>query len=190
MSLEIESKYRLSDRGESLKDQLAGMLAESMSGYVVTDTYLRHPSRDFAKTGEAFRIRREKDSVCLTYKGPKQPGKGVKTREEIEIGLADGPEAGQQALAMFTNMGFTEVLTIEKFREPYLITFQGVQVTLVVDDARELGCFVEVELVVDAESGISEAQRIIQELSQALGLKDYEPRSYLRMWLERLQLMI
>lgn len=185
MSLEIEAKYRLSDSGQALRAGLDRFNAQSRPGYIVSDTYLRHPARDFAKTGEAFRIRREADAVHLTYKGPKQPTEGVKTRQEIEIGLAATDDIQTQALAMFQAMGFTEVLTVEKFRTPFYLDFQGWPLTVVLDDARELGCFAELELVVEDASCVKAAESSIKELGQLLGLTDYEPRSYLRMWLER-----
>ena len=45
------------------------------------DTYYNHPSRDFAETREALRIRRVDGVPMVTYKGTKLPGE-VKARRE------------------------------------------------------------------------------------------------------------
>ena len=68
------------------------------------DIYLNHPARDFAETNEAFRIRRISDENRITYKGPRRSGP-TKTREEIEIPFASGPDRFQQLLRLLENLG-------------------------------------------------------------------------------------
>ncbi|MEI7921039.1 MAG: class IV adenylate cyclase [Planctomycetota bacterium] len=184
MAFEIEAKYRLPDQGQALRLILAELGAEALPGCVVADTYLRHPSRDFAETGEAFRIRREGDHNALTYKGPKKSTSGIKTRTEIEIGLSSGDQVFAESRAMFKAMGFREVLTIEKFREPFSLNYNHRKVTVVLDEAGALGHFAEVELIVVDETDQTAAETFIKAMAKRLGLIDYEPRSYLRMWLE------
>lgn len=189
MAIEVEAKYRLNDGADGLRQRLLEKKATARLGFVVADTYLRHPARDFAHTGEAFRIRREADRTCLTYKGPKQKAEGVKTREEIEFGLEAGDTVYTQALAMFTAMGFSEVLTVEKFREPFEIRFGSTDVTVVIDNAGELGFFAEIELVLEDRTDPATAESNIRTIAAELGLTDYEPKSYLRLWLERLKML-
>ena len=77
-----------------------------------------HPSRDFARTNEAFRLRRIGEENRITYKGPKHEGP-TKTREEIEITLAPGEPAFDQLLRLFENLGFRVVATIRKTRTTF-----------------------------------------------------------------------
>lgn len=189
MAFEIESKYRLADQGEVLRLELARLGAISAAGFVVADTYLSHPSRDFSATGEAFRIRREGRCNLMTYKGPKMAAVGVKTRTEIEIGLTEGSASFDDAKSMFIAMGFTEVLTVKKFRTPFKLDYQGWEIAVVLDDAGELGYFAEVETVIEDPSEVEVAEVRIKALAAELGLTQYEPKSYLRMWLERAGLM-
>lgn len=189
MAIEVEAKFRLSDGADALRQHLLQKNAAGRPGYEVADTYLRHPSRDFAQTGEAFRIRREGGRTCLTYKGPKQKAFGVKTREEIEFGLEPHEDVYGQAVAMFTAMGFTEVLTVKKFREPFELCFDGTDATIVIDDAGELGYFAEIELVLEDGVNPAIAESTIRAIADELGLTDYEPKSYLRLWLERLKML-
>ena len=55
--------------------------------HVEADHYHNAPDRDFAHTGEAFRLRRVGPASCLTYKGPRQDS-AVKVRPEIEVPLS------------------------------------------------------------------------------------------------------
>ncbi len=190
MAFEIESKYRLADQGETLRLELTRLGANSKDGYVVADTYFSHPSRDFGATGEAFRIRREGPHNLMTYKGPRMASVGVKTRTEIEIGLTEGSANFDGAKSMFTAMGFAEVLTVKKFRVPFQLVFEGRKIAVVLDNAGELGYFAEVELVIEDPSEVAEAELLIKAIAAELGLTQYEPKSYLRMWMERAGLRI
>src|SRR5512135_2367010 len=107
MSFEVEVKYRLVDH-DHLVQRLAQMGA--VAGEVVDqeDIYLSHPSRDFAQTNEAFRIRRLGAENRITYKGPRHSGP-TKTREEIEIPFAEGDEQARRLLRLLENLGFRPV---------------------------------------------------------------------------------
>jgi len=185
MPFEIEAKYRLSQGADSLRNKLTEHGAQAVPGFVIIDTYLRHPARDFAKTGEAFRIRREGDRNHLTYKAPKFNTEGVRSRPEIEVELAGDDTTYEQTLAMFTAMGFEPVATLRKFRQPHKIDWNGQRLKVEIDDAGELGLYAEVEVLLDDQAEVPAAEAAIKSLAAALGLADYEPRSYLRMWLEQ-----
>lgn len=182
MSIEIEQKYR-TDGHESLAARLAEMGAEAGSPVEQEDTYFNHPSRDFAISNEALRIRRIGGSNAITYKGPKRQGP-TKTREEIEIGFTDGPGTFAEMNRMFANLGFQPVATVRKVRTSYHLTRQGRPVEVVLDVAEGLGMFAEVETIAESEDEVSEAQGVVVELARSLGLTALEPRSYLRMTLE------
>jgi adenylate cyclase class 2 len=182
MSYEIEQKFRV-DRHEAIVALLVGMAAEPGPKVEQEDAYLRHPSRDFATSGEALRVRRVGDHNAITYKGPRHQGP-TKTREEIEIPFAAGAESLKQMLQLFETLGFRPVAIVRKVRTPYHLDFRGRPIEVVLDVVEGLGAFVEVEIIVEAESDLPGAQGTVLELSAALGLKEIEPRSYLRMILE------
>jgi adenylate cyclase class 2 len=77
------------------------------------------------------------------------------------------------------------VATLQKFRQPNKLTYQGMPLSVEIDDAGELGLFTEVEVLLDDQSQVAAAESAIKALAAELNLTDYEPRSYLRMWLER-----
>ena len=68
--LEIEQKFEVASFQE-LEKKLASRNVQLAKEEYEVDHYLNAPDRDFAKTGEAFRIRRIGDSNFLTFKGPK-----------------------------------------------------------------------------------------------------------------------
>ena len=183
MSFEIEVKYRSVDH-DLLGRLLAELDATPISDEEQEDTYFNHPSRDFALTNEAFRIRRIGSENHITYKGPRQPGP-TKTREEIEIGFSEGIEAFKQLSKLFANLGFRPVATVRKRRRSYELLYQGIDVTIGLDRAEGLGEFAEVEVVAPTDAEIPAAQQAILSLAKKLGLTQVEPRSYLRMILEQ-----
>jgi adenylate cyclase class 2 len=81
-------------------------------------------------------------------------------------------------------LGFRRVATVTKQRRPYVLEAQTDEMTILIDSVQNLGNFVEVELLVGKNSQIDVARDRIRELSNLLGLRMSEPRSYLQMVLE------
>jgi adenylate cyclase class 2 len=182
MGYEVEVKYRSVDH-TLLEQRLTALGASRTATIHQVDLYLNHPARDFAATNEAFRIRTIGDENRITYKGPRRPGP-TKTREEIEIRFADGPQAAAQLLDLLKLLGFRSVATIRKTRTPYLLNRAGHALEVALDQAESLGSFAEIETLAASESHLPAAQSAVLALAGELGLSDVEPRSYLRMALE------
>jgi adenylate cyclase class 2 len=184
MGYEVEIKFRVPDHNE-VRKRLAPIGAMPGPEFEVVDLYLAHPARDFAKTDEALRIRRQGDSNRVTYKGPKQAGP-TKTREEIEVPFAAGTQALEQMAQVFDRIGFRTVARVEKTRSSAGVVYQGRPIGLALDFAEGLGSFVEVEATACGALDLADAQKAVMGLAQELGLVEVEPRSYLQMSLERL----
>jgi adenylate cyclase class 2 len=181
MGYEVEIKFRAADHAD-IERRLLALGAEVGGEVEQEDIYLAHPSRDFALTNEAFRLRRDGPSNRITYKGPKHEGP-TKTREEIEVAFADGPEALKQMVRMFDRLGFRPVATIRKVRRPFHLRRDGRAVEVSLDRAEGLGDFAEVEALAEPDD-LPAAQAVVLGLARELGLTEVEPRSYLRMRLE------
>jgi adenylate cyclase, class 2 len=182
MGFEIEVKFRVKDLA-GLERRL-GERGLSPEGTVEhQDSYLAHPTRDFARTGEAFRIRAEGDLNRITYKGAKLGGP-TKTREEIEVEFASGTQAREQLARVFALLGFQPVALVRKRRSEFRLEFQGRAMVVALDEADGLGTFAEVEALVETDADLPEAQSAVLALARELGLDSVEPRSYLRMLLE------
>src|SRR5271165_3390777 len=182
MSFEIEVKYRAVDH-DRLVERLVQMGAVTGEAVDHEDTYLSHPARDFAQTGEAFRIRRLGQGNRITYKGPRWSGP-TKTREEIEIPVASGPDEFRRLLALLQNLGFRPVATVRKRRESFHIRLQEHELEIALDTAEGLGPFAEIEAFATGEAELPTAQQAVLALAGTLGLTEVEPRSYLRLVLE------
>ena len=183
MSFEIEQKFRCRDH-KDVAAKLQAMGASSGSLLEQEDTYLVHPSRDFAKSGEALRIRHEGDQNAVTYKGPRREGP-TKTRLELEIPFSTGEKHLDNLRQLFDSLGFKPLLTVRKTRIPFTLDYEGRLLEVVLDDAEGVGTFVEVEAIASSEEDFAEAQKAVIAVSERLGLTELEPRSYLRMALER-----
>lgn len=185
MSLEVELKFPLADPDivETLRRKLAALGAEPGEPFDQRDIYLAHPSRDFAQTDEAFRIRCVGDDNFLTYKGPLLDAV-AKTRHEIEIATAAGAVACEQLQEMLTLLSFRPVRDVVKRREPFFLLWQDRDVEIVLDNVRDLGWFAELEIIAE-DSDRDAARECLFALSKELGLGKSERRSYLRLLLEK-----
>lgn len=184
MSYEVEMKFPLADAAavEALRQRLGSLQAEPGEALDQRDCYFNHPSRDFAQTDEAFRLRCVGDENFLTYKGPLLDAV-AKTRREIEVPAASGKIAREQIREMLTSLGFLEVRDVVKRREPFHLRWQERDLEIVLDDVHDLGWFAEVEIIAE-DSDRDAARECLFALSQELQLGKSERRSYLRMLLE------
>lgn len=185
MSFEVEVKYRSVDH-----DRLRRLLIEAGGDEIhpveQEDLYLSHPSRDFAQTHEAFRLRRIGDDNRITYKGPRFPGP-TKTREEIELPVERGERAFRDLARLFENLGFRPVAAVRKRRTAFHVSCLPHDIEVTLDRVEGLGDFAEIEAIADDEADLPSAQAAILKLAGTLGLEQVEPRSYLRMILEARQ---
>jgi adenylate cyclase, class 2 len=182
MGYEVEVKFRLVDC-DQVERRLAERGAVRQPEITQEDVYLSHPSRDFAVTNEAFRIRRIGTENRITYKGPRLSGP-TKTREEIEISVTSGEVAFSQLLRLFENLGFRPVATVRKSRTPFHLNVERRAIEVVLDRAVGIGDFAEIEVLAATDADLPAAQAAVLALAQQLGLTEVEPRSYLRMFLE------
>ena len=176
--LEIELKFRVDDF-VPIRDRLRDWGAEPGAPHVEADHYHNAPDRDFRTTGEAFRLRRVGRKNRLTYKGPKLAGP-TKTRTEIEIPLGDGDQTATGGLELLAKLGFRPTAVVRKVRQEYPIRRDGFELTICLDEADEIGKFVEVEILAEP-SDRGRADVVLQGVAAELGLTQVEPRSYLEM---------
>jgi adenylate cyclase, class 2 len=181
--LEVELKFRADDL-PTVERQLRGMGAELLGSHGETDTYFNAPDRDFAKTGEAVRLRRSGAVIKLTYKGPKQPNARVKTRTEVELPLPYGDTSAEVAEQFLSGLGYKPVACVKKSRKELHLPRGSFAVTACLDDVEQVGHYVELEILCEAPRA-DEAQTELLKLAEELGLKSVEKHSYLRMLLTK-----
>lgn len=172
--LEIEVKAPVADLA-GLEAKLRGMGARDFGTLAQKDVYYAHPTKDFAVTDEALRIRIENDLQLLTYKGPKIDPSS-KAREEIEVSVASAKATAE----ILERLGFRPVLTVVKRRK--VLGLRGISVCL--DRVDGLGDFVEFEFEgEELEKGKEEIAKLMRELD----VRGNERRSYLELILLRSQ---
>jgi adenylate cyclase class 2 len=178
--LEIEAKYPLADH-----DSLAADLRRKGANLIETrgdaDHYFNAPDRDFARTDEAFRLRRIGRKNYLTYKGPKIDAV-TKTRKEIEVAIAEGDEAAAEMIQMVESLGYRPVAVVRKQRSVYEWLRDGFAMHFCLDDVEKVGRFAEIEIVAE-ESQYQKAKELLEKVAGELGFGASERRSYLEMFL-------
>lgn len=183
MTYEVELKYPLTDEA-SFRLRLGELKAQPRKTITQEDEYLNHPSRDFAQSDEALRIRRIDHDNRLTFKGPLVDSE-TKTREEIEIAFAEGAEEARRMRTLLERLGFRPVYRVCKIREIFVLSTESREFEIVIDQVEGLGKYVELECGA-GEQDLTQARQEILELAALLGLgPQVERRSYLRLLLAR-----
>jgi adenylate cyclase class 2 len=185
---EVEQKFPIADV-DAFKRAVASIGGTLQRTERHADTYYNHPSRDFAESREALRIRRVDGKPLITYKGPKMAGP-IKARQEMEWRLDPGDANGNQTESLLNLLSFRKVATVEKTRQTFLLPAEdsgdeASQPLVVLDQVSGLGMFVEIELVVANQTNVEDARAQIGQLAATLGLTTDEQRSYLTMLLEK-----
>jgi adenylate cyclase class 2 len=179
--LEIEMKFPVTDLaavGARLIEASAGQTDARQE----VDQYFNAPDRDFARTDEALRLRHIGPVNLVTYKGPKLDPQ-TKTRREVEVRLADGPDAANAFAQLLSRLGYRSVTMVSKRRRVFHIERQGFSVEICLDEVEGLGPFVELEIMAP-EDNLNEARTLLLQLAAELGLSHSERRSYLELLLE------
>jgi adenylate cyclase class 2 len=178
--LEIEQKFAHADFA-AIELRLAEWGARPGEEHTEADHYFNAPDRDFARTDEAFRLRRVGAANFVTYKGPKRKDV-VKIRTELEIPLRDGDEAAQQFMQLLVHLGYRPVAVVRKHRRMRHLEREGFALTVCLDEVERLGRFAEVEILAPEEQ-VDKARTVLADTAAALGLSELERRSYLGMLL-------
>jgi len=165
--MEVEVKFRASKDVENKIRSMAEFVCEKEE----IDLYFNSPVRDFRKSDEALRVRKDSEGIKITYKGPKIDPE-TKTREEIEIRVDDY----DKAVELLKRLGFVPVREVAKRRRIYRLN----EVTICFDEVEGLGTFVEIEM---KSENLESAKRKIFEMAERLGFDPAESirKSYLEL---------
>lgn len=182
MSYEVELKFPVEDPA-ALIAAVRALGAQRAASVRQVDTYFHHPSRDFAATDEALRIRTVNGGAVLTYKGP-LVDETTKTRPELEVPVGHSPEDVQRLFQLLQALGFRPLREVRKQRDLYELDWENRPVQFCVDEVDGLGRFVELETAADADA-LDEARQSLLRLAARLGLENSERRSYLCLLLKQ-----
>ncbi len=185
MPYEVEQKYRVADP-EQIRQKFSKLGGIEAGTVLQVDTYYAHPTRDFAATDEALRIRRVGDQNFITYKGPKLDAT-TKTRREIEFDFAAGDSGAKSCDQLLQALGFKQVSEVSKSRQISHLERGLHKIELAADNVQNVGTFVELEIAVDQESELDEARTALATLAAELGLTNVERRGYLELLLQKQQ---
>ncbi|QHU93911.1 class IV adenylate cyclase [Candidatus Saccharibacteria bacterium oral taxon 488] len=170
--LEIERKRQLTGDAKELIKRLQGLGFELESSRHEIDTYYSRPDVNFMQTVECLRIRQRDGFAEVTYK----PATTIATHTKNDVIIK--PETnlpiqpGNAAIAkqLLANLGMVQLVEVNKYRR----SFQSPdfpQATVAIDEIKDAGTFVEVEVLSDDETS---ALAMISEIEVKLGLDSAE----------------
>ena len=170
--LEIERKRQLTGDAKELIKQLQDLGFEPKSSRHEIDTYYSRPDVDFMQTVECLRIRQRDGFAEVTYK----PATTIATHTKNDViikpetNLPIQPENAAIAKQLLANLGMVQLVEVNKYRR----SFQSPdfpQATVAIDEIKDAGTFVEVEVLSDDETG---ALAMISNIETKLGLEPAE----------------
>lgn len=178
--IELKAQYDSLKRLE-LEQYLKEQGFQEVRSFTQQDEYFNHPERDFQKTDEALRIRREQHNdgtshCCITYKGANDSHIG-QSRRELETRVEDEHKMRQILLAL----GFRSAAEVKKRRKEY----KKEDLTVCLDELDGLGNYIELEIVLpetETESKSATEDRLREFLSELSFIRPVnEPLTYLEL---------
>lgn len=170
--LEIERKRQLTSDAEALIKQLRELGFKPKSSRHEIDTYYSRPDVDFMQTVECLRIRQRDGFAEVTYK----PATTIATHTKNDVIIK--PETnlpiqpGDAAIAkqLLANLGMVQLVEVNKYRRSFQSS-DFPRATVAIDEIKDAGTFVEVEVLSDDETS---ALAMISDIETKLGLDSAE----------------
>ena len=170
--LEIERKHQLTGDAKELIKQLRELGFELQSNLHEIDTYYSRPNVDFMQTVECLRIRQRDGFAEVTYK----PATTIATHTKNDViikpetNLPIQPESATAAKQLFANLGMVKPVEVNKYRRSFQSS-DFPQATVAIDEIKDAGTFVEVEVLSDDDTS---ALAMISDIETKLGLDSAE----------------
>ena len=170
--LEIERKRQLTGNVEELIGRLQNIGFELKSNLREIDTYYSRPDVDFMQTVECLRIRQRDSFAEVTYKPATTAATHAENNVIIkpETNLPIQPEDAAIAKQLLTNLDMTQLVEVNKYRRSFQSS-DFPQATVAIDEIKDAGTFVEVEVLSDDEAS---ALMTISNIETKLGLDSME----------------
>lgn len=170
--LEIERKRQLTGDVEELIKRLQDLGFELQSNLHEIDTYYSRPDVDFMQTVECLRIRQRDGFAEVTYKPATTTATHTENNVIIkpETNLQIQPEDAAIAKQLLSNLGMVRLVEVNKYRRSFQSS-DFPQATVAIDEIKNTGTFVEVEVLSDDETS---ALAMISDIEAKLGLESAE----------------
>ena len=170
--LEIEHKRHLTSNIEDFIKKLEKFGFELQSKLSEIDTYYSRPDVDFMQTVECLRIRQRDSSAEVTYKPATTAATHTENNVIIkpETNLPIQPEDAATAKQLLTSLGMVQLVEVNKYRRSFQSS-DFPQATVAIDEIKDAGTFVEVEVLSNDEASVL---MTISEIETKLGLDSME----------------
>lgn len=143
-----------------------------------TEIYLDNPKNSFCfdrngvkDASDYLRVRftEKEDTICLKnwYEDPENPGYHSHC-DEYETQVGDG----KTMLSLLKSLGYTDETVIDKTRKKYM----SGDLEVVIDNVKDLGFFVEIELKAKIED-VKRAYKMIEDFLRKAGITKFKKQS-------------
>jgi len=170
--LGIKRKRQLTGNAEELINRLQNLSFELQRSHREIDTYYSRPDVDFMQTVERLRIRQRDGFAEVTYKPATTTATHTKNDVIIkpETNLPIQPGDAAIAKQLLTSLGMVQLVEVNKYRRSFQSS-DFPQATVAIDEIKDAGTFVKVEVLSDDET---DALAMINDIETKLGLESAE----------------
>ena len=177
-TIEVEKKFKVESHDPYLA-KLPSATIPVIFGVptLEVDIYYQHPSKNLQETDEVVRVRNWREII---YKGPKLSTE-AKVRTEYTW-KTENPEL------LLETLGFTKSIEVHKRRitGSWSDSTDGnvFWVTMTLDNLKDLGNFIEIEIVTD-KNNMQKAIKRVEAIAKELGLDNQELKGYAQLLMEK-----
>ena len=177
-TIEVEQKFKVESHDPYLAKLPSATIPVAFGVPTLeVDIYYQHPAKNLQETDEVIRIRNWREII---YKGPKLSDE-AKVRHEYTWKM-NNPEL------LLETLGFKKLIEVSKRR----ITGNWSDstdgnvffVTMTLDTLKDLGNFIEIEIVTD-KNNMKAAIKRLEGIAKELGLENQELKGYAQLILEK-----
>lgn len=169
--IELEEKYICKDL-EGLKNKCVSDGYEYKPLGIENDTYFTDLDGEFIKDRTCLRIRTKNNEAEITFKGKSKILSSAYAKVEHNVTIL--PKSVVEHEDIFNSLGFYKYVDVNKVREVFVKRKGSLFESIVIDDLKEIGSFVEFEII----GSLSEYGHAKEKLREKLNLFIQDFRSF------------
>lgn len=148
--IELEASYILNENCDEIYEKIKQEKFKFVSENVEEDTYYTDKQETFIKDRICLRTRKvNEDFLELTYK-PKVDN-NIEKYGKKEVNIKLQPIDYEDIKYIIKELGYTEYVSFQKERKTYTKNIEGIEYNIMIDKIRDVGSFIELEILTDAE---------------------------------------
>ena len=173
--IELEASYILNENCDDIYEKIKQEKFEFVSENVEEDTYYTDKQEIFIKDRICLRTRKiNEDFLELTYK-PKVDN-NIEKYGKKEVNIKLQPSDCEDINYIIKELGYIEYVSFKKERKTYTKNINGIEYNIMIDKIKNIGTFVELEILTDTEESKEKLATKLDEFVQLFNCDKLEEK--------------